>query len=122
MSSTTPLLLLLTSQEISTLREIISSPPSQVDATAACVLANTLNGSSCPHLKRIGLALDIVFRDRLFSTWFQAFEWERCLKDFLMDDISMTLYGNDHYLLVRSDLREVNHTRVYVTPYILYKF
>ena len=44
-----------------------------------------------------------------------ALEWDSCLKDFLMDDISMTLYGHDHY-----DLREVKYTTVYrhrsITP------
>ena len=140
---------ILASQEISTLREITFSPPSQVKTTAACELADTLNiytcprhrrigyalelvfrdqllSSSCPHLKIIGLALDIVFRDQLLSTWFQALEWERCLKDFLMDDICLALYGHEHNLTIRSDLRNFDYTTVYrhrsITPYILFKF
>ena len=54
---------------------------SQVNATAACELADTFNSSTCPHHRRIGYALDLVFRDQLLSPWFQALEWENCLKE-----------------------------------------
>ena len=125
-TTTTTTTTTLSTQDLSLLREITSTPPSLVDATAACELAVTLNNSKCPHLERIGYALDLLYGDRLLTPWFQALEWECCLKDFLRDDLCLTFYGLEHFQLIRSDLRYFDYTKVYrhesITPNIIHKY
>ena len=116
----------LSSKDLSFLREIISTPPSLVNATAACELAVTLNNSKCPHLERIGYAFDLLYGDQLLTPWFQALEWECLLKDFLRDDLCLTLYGLQHFQIIRSDLRYFQYTKVHhhesITPNIIHKY